>query len=87
MVGNFQMLTVRKVKPAPGHKCLGAVPAVEVYCECGWVSCPHTGERARTEAYAEWRDHARSHGGEEESFDTWYARDQKERTRLYGKDA
>jgi hypothetical protein len=49
-------------RPAPkvkGHKCLGARLAVEVYCECGWVSCPHTGEDARREAYSEWRTHVR----------------------------
>lgn len=49
--------------PAPklrGHKCLGALLAVEVYCECGWISCPHVGEGARGYAYSEWRDHVRS---------------------------
>lgn len=43
-----------------GHKCLGARLAVEVNCECGWVSCPHSGDRARAHAYSEWRDHVRS---------------------------
>lgn len=43
-----------------GHKCLGARLAVEVYCECGWISCPHTGEHARGFAYSEYRDHVRS---------------------------
>lgn len=49
-----------KQPPLKGHKCLGARLAVEVYCECGWISCPHSGDHARAAAYSEWRDHVRS---------------------------
>jgi hypothetical protein len=57
-------MTVTKPRPfgsAPvqslsGHKCLGAKLCVEVSCECGWISCPHSGENARGAAYSEWRD-------------------------------
>ena len=52
-----------KPKPAPklaGHKCLGVVRCFEVNCECGWVSCPHSGESSRAAAYSEWREHVRS---------------------------
>lgn len=54
-----EMFGVQKVEPLAGHKCLGARMAVEVNCECGWVSCPHSGETARREAYSEWRGHVR----------------------------
>jgi hypothetical protein len=42
-----------------GHKCLGSRMKFEVYCECGWISCPHGGENARAHAYSEWRHHVR----------------------------
>lgn len=48
------------VQPLNGHKCLGAWMCFEVKCECGWYSCPHSGENARGAAYSEWRDHVRS---------------------------
>lgn len=49
------------VKKLAGHKCLGAVMCFEVHCECGWHSCPHSGEGARGLAYSEWRSHVRDH--------------------------
>lgn len=48
-----------KQPPLRGHKCLGAQMKFEVYCECGWISCPYGGEAARSHAYSEWRDHVR----------------------------
>jgi hypothetical protein len=48
------------VAPLSGHKCMGAKMCFEVSCECGWVSCPHSGDGARGYAYSEWRDHVRS---------------------------
>jgi len=50
-----------KQPPLDGHKCLGAKMCFEVSCECGWVSCPHSGENSRAAAYSEWRDHVRMH--------------------------
>lgn len=75
----------RKVLPLAGHRCLGAHPCVEVRCECGWVSCPHSGEDARAEAYSEWRGHLVSHGAEREPIQTWLDRSEKERAKLYAK--
>jgi hypothetical protein len=75
-------ITARKVLPLEGHKCLGARPAVVVYCECGWTSCPHTGESARGDAYSEWRDHTRSHGAAQEPAAQWLTREDRERAKL-----
>lgn len=50
----------KPVEPLKGHKCLGARRAVEVSCECGWVSLPFSGEGARAEAYADWRAHVKA---------------------------
>ena len=67
------------IKAPGGHKCLGARPVFEVGCECGWYSCPH---KDRAEAYSEWRDHARTHGGERESYAAHEKREQAYRRKL-----
>lgn len=56
------------VEPMKGHKCLGARRAVEVACECGWVSLPFSGEGARSEAYADWRAHVRDKHKKADAF-------------------
>ena len=49
----------KPVEPLAGHKCLGARRAVEVMCECGWVSLAFAGEGGRAEAYGDWRAHVK----------------------------
>lgn len=48
-----------RLLPIEGHKCRGARMSIEVSCECGWTSHPHSGGRARSLAFAEWRTHVR----------------------------
>lgn len=63
----------RKLLPLANHKHIMTRMCFETHCECGWISCPHA---ERSHAYAEWREHIVSHGGEYESWDkTWARRD------------
>ncbi len=51
----------KRSKPVEGHKCAGARLAVYVACECGWSSTSFMGDRARRDAYHEFRDHQEQH--------------------------
>lgn len=46
-----------KQGPVEGHKCKGARMWFSVSCECGWRSTMFHGEKARAQAYNEWREH------------------------------
>lgn len=69
----------KKVSAPVGHRCLGAKPVFEVGCECGWYSLPH---KERSQAYSEWREHARTHGGEVESFEDHQKREEAYRRKI-----
>lgn len=69
------MNSERKMLPLAGHKHEKTRMFFRTFCECGWGSTSH---EKRMHAYAEWRDHLRSHGGEYEDWDKTWARRERE---------